>query len=233
MADFQHEEEEEEEDLQLSSLDHNVQDSPEINREQDEGNQNEASAQEWQPNVIVQKISQKDVPMFNTTGLDYEVRFANLEGQDEQRLPVDELMARITLSTQEMLNRLLQGVNGHDFIRIVIQNRYLYEAINLPFMRRDQLNVEAVLKAIMAVLNSNEEFLIDGNLKVHLIHVAMQMGGRSKTAFDSFQTRLNKSPSIVKVKNKDNMCLARAIVIGKAKIDKDLKAGIDTKVCIS
>ena len=90
-------------------------------------------------------------------------------------------MARITLSIQEMLNTLLQGVNGHDFIRIVIQNRYLYEAINLPFMRRDELNVSEVLEAVSAVLNSNEDFLIDGILKVNLIHMAMPTGHRNKS----------------------------------------------------
>ena len=158
--------------------------------------------------------------MFNTAGSDFEVRFENLQGQNGESLLVDELMIRITLSMQEMLNRLLDGINGHDFVRIVIQNRYLYEAIKLPFIRRDQLNVDVILAAIMNVLNSNKDFLIDGNLKINLIHVAMPRGGRSKKAFDS---RLKKSKSIVRVRNHDNMCLARAIVISKAKADKDAK----------
>ena len=49
----------------------------------------------------------------------------------------------------------------------------------------------------------------------------MKKGVRNKTAFDSWESRLKKSTSIAQVKNTDNMCMARAIVIGKAKTDKN------------
>ena len=70
------------------------------------------------------------------------------------------------------------------------------------------------------MLNSNENFLTDGTLEVHVIHVIMIRGGRTKISHESFAARLKDSKSIVRVVNKDNMCLARAILIGKTKADK-------------
>ena len=62
----------------------------------------------------------------------------------------------------------------------MINNHYLHYPIYLPFGRRDQINAEKILEAIKNVLNSNEEFLIDGFLEVNVIHVNAPQGGRAK-----------------------------------------------------
>ena len=43
-----------------------------------------------------------------------------------------------------MLDEVLNGVPGHDFVRLIINNSYLNRAINLPFLRRHQINAEAI-----------------------------------------------------------------------------------------
>ena len=173
---------------------------------------------------MVEKVTQRKVKKFSTTGMDYKVRFDNLQGNNGERLPVDELEQRILLSLQEMLNRLLQGINGNDFVRIVINNNaFDLGAINLPFMRRDQLNLDAILAAIMDVLKSNEEYEIDGILDVNLIHVEVPIGARTKISYASAHDKIKKSKSIIQVKNTDNMCLARSIVIVKGITDGNSK----------
>ena len=173
--------------------------------------------------MIVEHVGQRYVDKFKTKGLDYFVRIDNLEGNNGARMYVNDLMARLTVSIQEMLNRVLDAIPNHDFVRIVINNRYQQNAIYVPFQRRDQINVQTILDTIEKLLNSNEEFLIDGFFEVNVIHVNMLSGGRSKIPYESSVARLKKSESTARVKNKDNMCPARAIVIGKAKADKDPK----------
>ena len=155
--------------------------------------------------------------------MDYEVRIDNLQGNIDQRIPVEQLIDRITVSLQQMLDQVLVGIPNHDFVRLVINNRHLQTSINLPFVRREHINLATVLQILTNLLNSNEDFLIDGTLEVNLIHVQRMQGGRSKKPWASHGEKIHKSTATVEIKNKDNMCLARAIVVGKAKADKDRK----------
>ena len=65
--------------------------------------------------------------------LDYFVRIDNLEGDNGARMHVNDLMARLTVSILEMLNRVLDAIPNHDFVRIVINKRYLQNPIYVPF----------------------------------------------------------------------------------------------------
>ena len=89
---------------------------------------------------------------------------------------VNDLMARLTVTIQEMLNGVLDGITNHEFVRIVINNRYLQNPIYVPFQRRDQINVQTILDTNEKLLNFNEEFLIDAILEFNMIHVYMPRG---------------------------------------------------------
>ena len=106
-------------------------------------------------------------------------------------------------------------------VRLVINNRHLQNPINLPFVRRDHINLATVLHILTNLLNSNEDFLIDGTLEVNLIHVQRMQRGTSKKPWASHGEKIHKSTATVEIKNQNSMCLAKAIVVGKAKDDKD------------
>ena len=193
------------------------------NQQENQNNQQSESVDNWKCNVTVDKVGEKFIKKFNTKALDYEVRIDNLQGNIDQRIPVEQLIDRITVSLQQMLDQVLVGIPNHDFVRLVINNRHLQTSINLPFVRREHINLATVLQILTNLLNSNEDFLIDGTLEVNLIHVQRMQGGRSKKPWASHGEKIHKSTATVEIKNKDNMCLARAIVVGKAKADKDQK----------
>ena len=71
------------------------------------------------------------------------------------------------------------------------------------------------------MLNSNEEFLIDGFLEVSVINVEAYQGGRRQKGLVDYQTKQKKSTAYIKIENTDNMCMARAIVVSKAFVDND------------
>ena len=117
--------------------------------------------------------------------------------------------SRLTVSIQEMLNRVLDAIPNHGFVRIVINNGYLQNPIYVPFQGRDQINVQTIFDTIERLLNSNEEFLIDGFLEVNVIHVNILRGRRSKTPYESFVARLKKSKSIARVKKTKTTCVVQ------------------------
>ena len=120
-----------------------------------------------------------------------------------------------------MIDEVLNGIPDNHFVRLMINNHNLHNPIYIPFDRRIRINVEAILEAIKKVLNSNEEFLIDGFLEVNVVHVEAYQGGARGKGFVDYQTKQKKSTAYIKIKNTDNMCMARAIVVSKAFVDND------------
>ena len=124
------------------------------------------------------------------------MRIDNLEGQNHERLNYEILIQRLTESLQQMIDEVLNGIPNNHFVRLMINNHYLHNPIYIPFDRRNCINVEAILEAIKKVLNSNEEFLIDGFLEVNVIHVEAYQGGARGKGFVNFQTKQKKINSL-------------------------------------
>ena len=172
----------------------------------------------------INNVEERFIKKLQTEPLDYCVNINGLNGNsDEARLNSETLRARIAAYPQHMLNIILHGIPLHDFVRVVINNQYLQNSINMPLARRKHISGTILLDILEKMLNSNVQLFITGLLEVNVIHVSNPKGGRSKDAFQSFGDRFKNSISISRVKNKDQMCLTRAIVIGKAITDKDPK----------
>ena len=92
----------------------------------------------------------------------------------------------------------------------------------VQLMRRDQVNVEHLLTAIFRVLQSKTAFVLDGDVEIRVIHIAMPQGsGRS-----NLKDWTKNKRSIICITNKDRFCLARALVTAKARIEKDTDASV-------
>jgi hypothetical protein len=79
-----------------------------------------------------------------------------------------------------------------------------------------------VLSEIERVMQSNREFRLNDSVNVNVIHVEMPHGGKgTKRSEISLEKHLARKGSIIRIQNKDELCLARALVVAKAKIDND------------
>ncbi|CAB4032171.1 Hypothetical predicted protein [Paramuricea clavata] len=68
---------------------------------------------------------------------------------------------------------------------------------------------------------SNDQFTLDDSVSVNVVHVEMSNGaGRKRRDVVNLESYLTKKRGIVQVKNKDDLCCARQIVVAKAKLDK-------------
>ena len=120
----------------------------------------------------------------------------------------------------EFTGNITEFMDPTDLVRLTIQCPELDYPISLPFMRVGQLSAERLLAEIERVLQSYEEFVIDQSLVIELIHVRLP-AGRGKRCYVDLERTMTEKQCFINIKNKDELCCARAIITAKAKLDKD------------
>ena len=133
-------------------------------------------------------------------------------------------MSTLNSAFQHLFGRLTSDMAPHDQVRLILNSHQLDKSISLPFLQRDRLMPERFLAAVERVVQSNDQFTLDDSVSVNVIHVEMPQGGTGrKRDVVNLESFLRKKDCIVQIKNKDELCCARAIVVPKAKLDKDPK----------
>ena len=159
---------------------------------------------------------------FRMTATDHTVRFNNVL-HDVDLLESHE-------RTQAIFHHLIEDVtsdmNPNDQVRFVLRSDQLQTPISIPFLPLEELTTERVFSQLEKVIQSNEEFRLNDTVTVDIIHVEMPQGsGRSKRTTLNIREYLKKKRSVITINNKDDFCLARALVVGIARIEKDPKYG--------
>jgi hypothetical protein len=89
-------------------------------------------------------------------------------------------------------------------------------------MPRERLTTERVLAEFERVTQSNRHFHLNDSVDVNVVHVEMPHGGKgTKRSELNLEKHLTKKRSIIRIRNNDQLCLTRALVVAKAKIDND------------
>ena len=111
-------------------------------------------------------------------------------------------------------------MDERDQVRFVLRSVQLNTPISIPFLPLVQLTPERVFSAVQRVMQSNRDFRLNDTVTVDLIHVeAPQGSGRSKRNVVNIKEYLHKKGSVITIKNHDNLCLARALVVAIAKVE--------------
>ena len=134
---------------------------------------------------------------------------------------ISNVMPTLHRAFRNLFDRMTNGMSPQDQVRFIMNYPQLDRPISLPFLPRDSLTPERVLAAVEKVVQSNDQFTLDDSFNVNVIHVEMPQGsGRKRRDVINLEAYLTKKDCIVQIKNKDDMCCARAIVVAKAKYDK-------------
>ena len=157
---------------------------------------------------------------FGMTATDHRVRFNNV-------IAHRDLLESIE-TTQKIFHYLLEevteGMNPNDQVRFILRSEQLDTPISLPFMSLEQLTTEKVYAQIEKVVQSNQDFRLNDTVTIDINHVAMPEGsGSSKRTLPDIRDHLKSTRSIVCINNFDDLCLARALVVGIANIENDPK----------
>ena len=157
---------------------------------------------------------------FRMTATDHTIRFNNVLSE----LDLIESYERTQAIFEHLLNDVTRDMNEKDQVRFVLRSDQLDTPISLPFMAAEQLTTERVFSQIERVIQSNRDFRLNDTVTIDIIHVeAPQGSGRSKRTTLNIREYLHKKGSVITIKNKDNLCLARALVVAVARIENDPK----------
>ena len=168
---------------------------------------------------MVQSVKQVNVKKFKTTGVDYHVQFTNAFVNVE----LSEYHDRLHEIFQSLLDEVTHGIPPHDQVRFVLHSSQLENPISFPFMPRQRLTTtERVLAEFERVIQSNRHFHLNDSVDVNIVHVEIPHGGiGAKRPEINLEKHLVKKRSIIRIRNNDQLCLARALIVAKAKIDND------------
>ena len=176
----------------------------------------------------IQPVKELYSDKFKTTGKNYRVQFNNTLDN------VDLLQSQTR--TYDIFDRLIQdvteGMNPTDQVRFVLDSKQLQSPITLPFCALEELTTEKVFSQIEKVVQSNEEFRLNDAVNIDILRVEMPQGSgnRRRTTYD-LREYLKKKQSVICINNNDNYCLARALAVSIARIEKDprYKQIVDSK----
>ena len=170
----------------------------------------------------IETVKKHHSKKFRMTATDQTVRFNNVL-HDVDLLESHE-------RTQAIFHHLIEDVtsdmNPNDQVRFVLRSDQLQTPISIPFLPLEELTTERVFSQLEKVIQSNEEFRLNDTVTVDIIHVEMPQGsGRSKRTTLDIREYLKKKGSVITINNKDDFCLARALAVGIARIEKDPRYG--------
>ena len=156
---------------------------------------------------------------FGMTATDHRVRFNNVLA--------DRDLLESYRTTHKIIHHLLEdvkeGMAPNDQVRFILRSEQLETPISLPFMTVERLTTERVYSALERVIQSNQEFRLNDTVTIDINHVESPQGsGRKKRTTYNIDDFLSEKGSVVRIKNKDDdLCLARALVVARAKKDND------------
>ena len=157
---------------------------------------------------------------FGMTATDHRVRFNNVLA-DFDLLESYESTLKIF---HHLLEEVTEGMAPNDKVRFILRSEQLDTPISLPFMTVEQLNTERVFSQIERVIQSNQEFRLNDTVTIDINHVKTPQGsGKSKRTTFNIRDHLKEKKNIIRINNKDDFCLARALAVSIAKIENDPK----------
>jgi hypothetical protein len=123
---------------------------------------------------------------------------------------------------EDVLEEARGNLAGNDLGRVVIHHQGLHDPIIVPLQPWDQLTANKIMETIEKVLNSNKNLSIDESFYISIGSIELPKGGarRRITKLKGKNNSLKLKTSIVTIENDDQMCMARAIGVSWAKLNR-------------
>ena len=178
-------------------------------------NQNVEQEQDY---YRIKPIREHHSQKFNMTAKNYGVHFNDVL----HNVDLLESRKRTYGIFDHLIRDVTEGMNSTDQVRFVLSSNQLQTPIALPFCPLEELTTEKVLSHVQKVVQSNEEFRLNDTVNIDIIRVEMPQGsGRYKRTTLNIREHLKRKKSVILINNKDNLCLARALAVSIARIEKD------------
>ena len=168
---------------------------------------------------------------FNFTTEEFVLRLNDLgEAAVGSNLP---LLLRNVLTNVITLLKPLNIDAERSSLRIVLNTDSLENPVSVPFMHHSELTADVLLAFLEGQSQSNEKFDITQPLYISMQHTTSKVTGsgwwstkgpRTRTVLD-LNDWCSQKKSVLRIINSDQICLARALVVGMALADKNANPG--------
>lgn len=170
------------------------------------------------PDFIITQKDRQFVKKFELYADRYTVTFT--PQKDLTTFP--EIMRYLHDSLDTILDKMLDGVDPSDQVQIILESESLDIPISLKFMPRRNVDSDLVFTHMESNLQSAKDFSIDESLEIAVkIVKGIEGSGHWKLQDLDVKKFLHSKRSIIELKNRDEICLARCIVTWKAYLDED------------
>jgi len=151
------------------------------------------------------------VRRFNTTTATFSLRFRNLN----QVGNFHEILSEIFDS---IIDRVMTDSNDYDLVGAEFIHPSLSTPVLLSFRRRDEFHGSQILHVLERIMQSNTQLTLDDDkIKIKFVKVTPPQGeGHHKRQCTNLDKQLKPKRSIIRINNKDKLCLVRALVVAKA-----------------
>ncbi|KAG1657410.1 hypothetical protein GQR58_023388 [Nymphon striatum] len=160
------------------------------------------------------------VKKYDATEITYSLEFKDIWND----LDFADVLVELYNVFENVLSSVTAGLKGYDRIKVYIEHHSLQVPIGIHLMDVSEIKPDTILDAIERVLQSSKKLTYDGTLKIQI--------GVIRSVIYSAQdgTDSNEKHSIVTITKADDMCMARAILLGTAAIrdPKKYKKLMDT-----
>ncbi|KAG1661834.1 Death-associated inhibitor of apoptosis 2 [Nymphon striatum] len=181
--------------------------------------------------TIIEKAS-RYIKTFAYTEKNYGLVFTDEWPHDNFSQAIDALYELF----DRVIKRATENMHPEHTMRICIEHQALRTPIVAPLMPVKQMNVDIIINSVEKVLQSNTSITFDDTLKLpspwltclkdqnNSFYFPVPKGGARLHMTDlEFGGSVRLKKSLIEITAKDNMCLARALVIGFADLkDKSL-----------
>ena len=137
-----------------------------------------------------------------------------------QEESLKDLVHHLYALFETILEELREKYDSNDVVRIYIDHPNLEKAIIVTPVYLGDIDGEEILKYVDHVIYSSGDIPADEELDINVACVKL-IGGSSRRQLTNIDEDIIRKKSLITIKNTDNSCLPRAIVVGLAKLKMD------------
>lgn len=131
------------------------------------------------------------------------------------------LLAHLLVLFEVLMEQIQKDYGNEGYVRVFIRHRELgHQFIVKPQPIRDMTG-EHIMEVLTRMIYSAKFVPCDQGLEINVAAVKF-LKGKGRLPFHNWHEGRQKKKSVLTIQNVDNICLARAIVVGKARLHKDL-----------
>lgn len=163
-------------------------------------------------------------PMFRKSSTRFGANYGQYDLTFKNTQDVADVEVLLLSVFTYVLEKIKQDGDDQDMLGFFLNHPMLDIPIIIPLRPQISLNAEMVVDEICKVLQSKKELTFDRKMTVFFTRIK-RPSGSGKLLRRKYNTNLadylKKKKAIIEIANRDDLCLARAIVTAIARIDND------------